>query len=1060
MKTNIESSRLKLFTLFIILLLCSSLSVHAQRILKGNVADDKGLPLPGASVKIKSTGKAVMTDPDGNFSLTVPNKTDALVISFLGYLSKEVPISNSSVNLKITLINNPTSLNEVVINVGYGTAKKSDLTGAVSSVNAATIAQSGVTSVEQVLQGRVAGVQMTNNTGMPGGGTSIQIRGLSSINSTSEPIYVIDGVIIESGSGYTDNAFSFINPADIESMEVLKDASATAIYGAQAANGVILITTKKGRVGAPVVQLEAKYGVQSIVKYLDMTDLRDYARHSNAINTARGNPINDFFADPSLLSAGTDWQREIFSPAAMSNYNMSVLGGTDATTYKLTGSYLNQEGASVGSGFNRYTFSTGLDSKVKKWAKIGGTVTVSRTSQVSTIADWNIINSAVRQSPSVPVRTLEGNYGGPEDANDQLSNPLALAELIDRGTKRLNLLGNVYGEFVPLKWLTLKTEFSTNLSNEMSRRFVPTYQLGNRLNSLIENQQSQKYSSNWTWRTLATVKKSFNKIHSVNGVLGYEVTDRYTNFLSGLRYGGSNQLTDLDAGDILNSLPSGNTTRNAFNSVFGRLNYSLLNRYVFTATLRYDGSSNFADGYRWGVFPSAAFAWRISEESFLREIKEISNLKLRLGYGKVGNSNIRQFAYTAMLQNVPTIWGTGQVVANVPNPDVTWESTSSYNLGMDLGLFKNRIELTADLYYKKTDDLLLSLNLPAITGTSGQGGAQSPWGNVGSLENKGIEISLNTANLDGEKFTWRSNFVFTVNKNKVLNLNSESAIINKTYQVSGNDLIVTRTEAGRSIGDFFGYKAIGRINSAADIYDSEGKVKIAIPENQIISQTNGIGIGDLIWEDVNKDGKINEQDRQYLGSPLPKFTYGFGNTFTYKNFDFSFFFQGVYGNKVMNFLNMLIENPNLATGNLTRRAGVDYAKVSMIDASGSATDVKNLIVSGGDPSMPRISVNDINSNNRLSSRFIESGSYIRLQNITFAYRMPSKLVSKIGVSSLRFNLNVQNLFTISKYSGFDPEVGMARDQYSNNGQSALLNGIDVGRYPSPRNITAGIMVGL
>lgn len=1034
-------------------------TLMAQVVISGKVIDNNGEPLPGASVIVKSTGKGAVTDVGGNFKINTTSKNNILRVTFLGFNPKEVSVTTTE-NIKITLVSDVQALNEVLVNVGYGTAKKSDVTGAVGSVSAKTIEEAGVTSLEQVLQGRIAGVQMTTNTGMPGGGSSIQIRGLSSINSTNEPIFVIDGVIIPSGTGdYTSNAFDFINPADIESIEVLKDASATAIYGTQAANGVILVTTKKGKVGAPKLQVEGKYGIQSLQKYLDLTDLREYAEHSNALNAVRGNNINAYFVNPSVLSEGTDWQREIFSPAAMSNYNLSVTGGTDATTYRLTGSYLNQDGAAVGSGFDRYTVSTGLDSKIKSWFKMGGRATVARTSQTITIADYSLINSAVRQSPAVPVRTLDGSYGGPEDVNDNLSNPLALAELIDRGNKSLNLLGNVYTEIRPVKWLTLKTEFSTSLNNERTRRFIPTYALGGRVNSQIENQQTQRYSSNWTWRNLATIDKSFAKIHKVNGVLGYEITDRQSDYLSGLRYGGSNQLRDLDAGNVLNSLPAGNTSRSSFNSVFGRLNYTLKNKYVLTSTLRYDGSSNFADGFKWGLFPSAALAWRVSEESFIKQVDEISNLKLRFGYGKVGNSNVRAFSYTANMRNVPTVWGTGQVIANVPNPQVTWETTSSYNLGLDLGLFKDKIEFVADIYSKRTDDLLLSLYLPAITGTSGQGAAASPWANVGSLENKGIELSLNTANISKKNFKWRSNFVYTLNRNKVLELNSELSQINKTYQLDGSAMIVTRTEAGRSIGGFYGYKVTGRINSAADIYDADGNVKIAIPKNQTIAQINGVGVGDLIFDDFNNDGVIDEQDRQYIGNPLPNFTFGLGNNFTYKNLDFNFFFQGSIGNDIMNFLNLAIDDPR-STGNLTRRAGIDYAKVSLIDPQGSATDVNNLYVSGGDASMPRLVATDINNNNRLSSRFIEDGSYIRLQSVNIGYRLPAKVLNKLGLSSARLNVAMQNLFTISNYSGYDPEVGMARDQYSNYGQSALLNGVDTGRYPSTRNITFGLSVEL
>ncbi|GGH60041.1 TonB-linked SusC/RagA family outer membrane protein [Filimonas zeae] len=1036
--------------------------LQAQFTLTGKVTDETGQPLSHASVKLKNKPVGTNTDSQGAFSLQIPVGVTAIVVSYVGYADIERNISGKTQSIVVQLT--PNAKSDDVIVIGYGSQRKSDLTGAVGSVKAEIIEKSGATSIDQVLQGRIAGLQMTQNSGMPGGGSSIQIRGLGSINSTNEPIFVIDGVIISSGTGsYSDNAFAAINPADIETIDVLKDASATAIYGAQGANGVIIITTKRGKAGLTRITADAKYGVQSLPKELAVSNLQDYARHQNALYTLLGYPINNYFADPSLLSKGTNWQREIFKPASMGNYSLAFSGGNEYTTYRLSGGYLKQEGVASGSGFDRITVTSNLDTKIKSWLKAGGAVTISRTSQVITIADWNLINAAVRQSPSVPARNLDGSYGGPEDPNDQLSNPLALSELYDKGNKKLGLRGNVYLDMKLLKNLSLRSEFSSDINQERVWSFVPTFTLGGRTNSEITNSKSQRLSANWNLRNVLTYNGQTRSGHVLNAMLGQEITERTSDYLSAFRFGGNNSLRDIDAGNALNATNGGNTSRYAFSSLFGRAIYSYKKRYLLTTTLRYDGSSNFADGNRWGLFPSAAFAWKLSDEAFMRHLKDDMNLKVRLGYGKVGNSNVRQFAYTANISNVPTTWGNGSLIANVPNPDLTWESTDSYNLGLDLGILDNRVEIVADVYLKRTNQLLLELTLPGITGAQQDGppgSAAAPWANVGAMQNKGVELTINTINLQSKQFRWTSNVVFTLNRNKVIRLNSDVAQINKTYQLSGSPIIVSRTEAGKSIGEFWGYKTIGRINSAADLYDKEGKLRIALPEKQTVNEKTGIWVGDLIWDDYSKDGVINDKDRQYLGSPLPSFTYGFGNNFTYKNFDLNFFFTGSYGNKVMNFLNLNLDNPNVQTGNITRRAARDYAQLGLIDAGGSASDINNVRVVSGDPSMPRMTVNDVNNNNRLSSRFVESGSYLRLQSVAFSWSFPKKVISRLKVSNAKAYFSAQNVFTVSKYSGYDPEVGMTKDQYSNGSQNALLNGLDPGRYPTPRTITFGLSIGL
>ena len=1038
-----------------------SLLAQNQATISGKVVDERGEPLPGAAVRYKENNTiGVTTDYDGNFIIKTAPGTTVLVVSFTGYLSREIPLSSIKGALKVALIPNVTELKELAV-IGYQSKQKALVTGSMSTLDAKTIAEASVTSIDQALQGRVAGLVMTQNSGTPGGGSSIQIRGLNSINSTNEPIYVIDGVIISSGTGsYYQNAFSSINPSDIESVDVLKDASATAIYGAQGANGVIIITTKRGKAGVPPqLTVDAKFTAQTVPRYLAMSDLQAYATHYNAIAAIRNLIQNSYFADPSLLGSGTNWQKEIFGPAPMQNYNFSLLGGNDNTTYKIAGGYLNQNGIAAGSGFKRTTVNLAVDSKVKSWVKLGGSMNFNTTKQVTTIGDWSLIYNAVGQTPTVPATNLDGSYGGPDNPNDGFLNPFALAQLIDNGNKGFGVLGNIYSEIKPTKWLTYRSEFASSLDEQLWHSYTPTYQLGSVYNSQITNNQSQRFSVNWTWRNLLTFDRKIAKYHSVNVLLGQEMTQRTSNYIWVQRYGGNNLVNDIDAGDATTASNAGNSSQSGVLSYFSRLSYSYKDKYLLTATIRNDGTSNFAEGHQWGIFPSASIGWRITEEGFMKKFKTIDNLKLRLGYGKVGNSNVIPFAYAAILTNSPTIYGPGHLVANVPNPDLSWEKTDSYNVGLDLGLFNDRIQFTFDAYLKQTNDLLLALTLPAYTGTGTLIVNQTtpPWANVGSMENRGLEFSLSTINIQKKGFKWASNFLFSLNRNKIVKLNTENALLYGTYQVSGNNIIITKSIAGQSVGDFYGYKVIGRINSAADLTDANGN-KVALPANAVVGQS-GVWVGDLLFEDYNHDGVINELDREDLGSPLPKFTYGIGNNISYKNFDLSFFFNGVYGNKVANFLNIPFDDPN-QTSNITQRAALYYAHLSLINPAGSASDVNNVYVSSGDPLMPRMSGTDPNSNNRFSSRFVEDASFLRLQSLTLGYSLPQKFINRIGLRNFKAFVSGTNLFTITKYTGYDPEVGMTKAQYSATSQNPLLNGIDPGRYPSPRIYSIGFTIGL
>ena len=1044
--------------LFAAVLLAVPVLAGAQsHTVKGVVKDAAGDPVIGAVVMVEGTNNAATTDVDGAYVIRV-DAGATLLFNCLGYKDVREVVGQRAV-IDVILEDDTTVLDEAVA-IGYSTIKKRDLTGSVASVGTDAIQRTIPTSADQVLQGRAAGVQMTQNSGLPGGGTSIRIRGVNSLNSSNEPIIVIDGVIIDAQTGTsTDNALSSINPSDIETMDILKDASATAIYGAQGANGVILITTKRGKAGHTQITFDAQGGVQMMPKFLDLMDLPMYAKHYNEFASLRGANQHDEYADPSFLSAGTDWQRELFKTAPMQQYNLSVTGGNEKATYAVTAGYLDQDGIAYGSGFERLTLRTNVDIQAKDWLKIGASAAISRSTQNFNSLAGNsegLIQVALKQSPAVSARSIDGGYDGPEDANFAQSNPIGLANLLENYNKKAGVRSNIYGEITFFKGLTFRTEFSSDLNVGNTYNFTPTYKFGSIYNSENSRQQQKNYSEYWAFRNLLTYNNTFGK-HTVNAMLGQEITSSHWEYILAKRLNGPDNLHDISAGDQTTSTTAGSSGDGKFSSFFGRVFYSFADRYLLTATLRADGSSNFARGHRWGLFPSAALAWRISEESFIKDnIPAINNLKLRFGYGKVGNSNVPAMAWQATLSTVTTNWGNGYLTGRIPNELLTWEKTDSYNVGLDLGLWQDRLSIVFDAYLKRTNDLLMEAVLPAYVGTAGQGSASAPYGNMGAISNKGFEFTVNTVNVSRRNFSWTSNLVFSLNKNRVEALNVKDGVIDKTYQVSGTNTVVTRTQVGSSIGDFYGYRVIGRILDANDIFDAEGNIKVALPTT-VINRDTGVWVGDWLYEDADPNGVIDENDRVNLGSPLPLFTGGFGNTFTLGNFDLNVYLTYSYGNKVMNWLRVTMDNPN-TTANKFRRAA-DYAKIGLINEKGSDTDIYNVYVESAGRWIPRMSSGDVNDNDRISSLYIEDGSYIRVQNVSLAYRFPHKWMEKIHIASCRLSLNIQNLYTFTRYTGYDPEIGMTMDQYSTSGQDALMNGIDTGRYPTPRIFTLGLNIG-
>jgi len=987
-----------------------------------------------------------------------------LVFSYIGYTNQEVQANGAKIN--VSLEENTKALNEVVV-VGYGTMRRSDLTGAVGSISADDIRKSVNTSFAQALQGRVAGVEVTQNSGAPGGGISVSIRGLNTIMGGNEPLYVIDGIMMDGNSnndgnnaryGNSSNVLSTINPGDIVSMEILKDASATAIYGTKGANGVVMITTKQGQTGKTKVSYEGYLGIQQLPRKLDVLNLREYAEYQNLRAQVLGWGAREEFSDPSILGDGTNWQDEIFRSALMHNHQLSITGGTEDTKFAISGGYLNQEGIALGSNFERYSLRMNLDTKVTKWLKMGVNAYAARTKQINTVDNGGIISTAVQQLPEVPARNPDGSFGTqqPNMYGTYFSNPVAdalMREDYNRGTQ-LNV--NAYADILFTKDLILRIEGNGSYNYGNSYYYRPSYDYGY-FNQQNEGRRSANNGSNTTLRTYLTYSKTFNEKHNLTVMAGHEAQEGLWEDLSGYRTNYLfNSVHELDAGDSKTAKNGSNRGSNAIESYYGRLNYNFDERYLLTATLRRDASSNFGKNNRWATFPSFAVAWRVKNESFLKDVDAVDNLKLRLGWGLVGNQGAGGYAYGTSMAASTTIWGTGFYPGNFANPDLQWEKTSAYNVGMDLNLLRNRIEFIVDGYVKNINNILMQATLPEyLTGV-----ISSPWVNAGAMTNKGMEFTLNTVNIDRkEGLFWKTGLTLSFNRNKVTKLYTDEATI---LGKSGSETF-TITKVGQPIGQFYGYKVIGMFKDESDFYqkdasgnfiqDSNGsRIPVARPATGgIISpiDPNGIWVGDFMYWDKNGDGVIDEQDRTIIGNPEPKFVYGLNNYFSYKGFDLNIFLNGVYGNKLFNQFRRRFTNPMENSGMLKETTGI--ARIELIDPTGSANDISNVIVANPGATIQRITTADTNNNSRMSDRFIEDGSYLRIKNIALGYTLPKSFSSKFQVENLRVYMNIQNLYTFTKYTGYDPEVGQ---------WSVILRGIDDARYPSQRIYTFGLNITL
>ncbi len=1053
---SIKMALLALFVLF-------SANIFAQVSVSGTVLDDFGEGAAGASVREKGTTNGAAADINGKFTLNVKSANATLLVSYVGFQNQEVKL-NGRKTVTIKLVPDSKLLNETVV-VGYGVMKRSDLTGAVSSIDEKAIKQGVNTSIEQAMQGRIAGVQVTQNSGAPGGGISVQIRGINSLNG-NEPLYVIDGIAMSGQTGDNSSVLSTLNPSDITSLEVLKDASATAIYGSRASNGVVLITTKRGTEGKPKVTYEGMAGWQQLPGKLDMMNLKQYAQYYNDRADLWGWGAQDRYMDPSLLTNGTDWQDVLFRTAFMHQHQLGVSGGTKDMNYNIAGGYLNQEGIGIGSGFDRASFRANFETTVNNWLKIGANGYFARTKQIITFDDASVISTALTQTPDVAATNPDGSFdSGAEYEYNYSTNPLFDATMRDNRNKKSQLDYNLYANITPIKNLSLRVEYGGSFGWTDSYFFVPEYTYGS-MNQKVESQSRRTSSTNKykSFKQYATYDFDPVKNNHLQIMLGHEAQwGNWANLQAGRRGYISDAVHSLHVGDATTSTNDEQGSGWSIESVFGRLNYNLLDRYLLTATLRADGSSSFGPNNRWGWFPSVAAAWRINNEPFMQNTKDwLSNMKLRIGWGLVGNQQTGSYAYGVTTGSTLTAWGTGYYSSNYANKDLKWESTKAWNVGLDLAFLNNRIEFIVDAYYKNTSNLLMQASLPTyLVDIDGYRGITAPWVNAGAIRNKGIEFTLNTVNINRGGWTWRTGATLSFNRNELTKLNSEGSSLQGRI---GAD-VYTLSEIGQPVGQFYGYNVIGMFNNESDFYqknklgefilDAQGnKVPTARPVdadgNMYDIKPNGIWVGDYIFEDVNKDGIINESDRKYIGNPNPKFTFGLNNTIAYKNVEVSFFLSGSVGNDVYNVLRQTKTNP-AGWGN--KMAYVfNCAKIGMYDPEGSSSDISNVYVTNaGNAECWRIepSGSGQNNNGRISSKFVEDGSYVRLKSLSVAWNLPKPWLEKIGLEWMQVYANAQNLFTISGYNGFDPEIGSM-------GQSVILQGLDNGRYPSQRIYNVGV----
>ena len=994
-KYKMPISRLRMMVCLIGMLL--PMCMFAQQItVQGVVKDQTGETVIGASVMEKGTTNGTITGIDGDFSLNM-SSNGTLVVSFVGYKTQEVQVKGQK-QLQVVLSEDAEMLDEVVV-IGYGTMKKSDLTGAVSSIGNKDIKDSPVSNLGQAIQGKISGVQIVD-AGKPGDNVSIKIRGLGSINNC-DPLVVIDGVP-------TDLGLSSLNMADVERLDVLKDASATAIYGSRGANGVVMITTKRGTEGKGKLAVSANYSFQNATNVPSLLNAAQYAELSNDMMVNSGRNPNPEWANPSELGAGTDWMDELLRTGVMQNYTVSYSGGNEKSHYYVSGGFLDQSGIVKSVNYRRFTFQSNSDAQVLKWLKFSNNITFSADTKKS--GSYSI-GDALKALPIYPVKNEDGSWSGPDGNSEwygSTRNPIGPTELNKSQTDGYNFLANLTAELTFTKWLKFKSTFGYDAKFWFIDNFTPKYNWKPTPTEETSRYKSDNKSFTYLWDNYFLFDHTFAEKHRVGLMAGMSAqwnTNDYLNAQKNVFM--FDNVHEMDNGEEMYAI-GGNETEWALLSYMARVNYSYEDRYLLTATIRRDGSSRFGKKHRWGTFPSVSVAWRASQEKWFPKNDYINDLKVRAGYGVTGSqASVGNYSYLASYNTSVYPFGissgnqTALVSSTLANPYIHWEEVAQTNIGFDASLFNSRVMFSFDAYLKETRDMLVKASIPI---TSGFEDTTTTYTNAGKVRNQGIEMSLHTINLTGE-LGWETNLTATYNKNKIKDLNSDVPY----YINQINNSYVTMLAKDYPINVFYGYVTDG-------IFQNQSEVNTHAVQP-------GAEPGDIRFRDLNNDGVINDSDRTVIGNPNPSWLFSMNNSLSYKGFELSVFLQGIAGNKIYNANN--IDNTGMAA------------------AYNQTTDVlKRWQGEGTSNSMPRAVFGDPNQNTRVSDRLVENGSYLRLKNITLSYTFPKQWLQKAQIENARLSLSCENVATITGYSGFDPEVG--------------INGIDQNRYPISRTFGLGL----
>lgn len=1028
------------------LLVTLSFSIgYSQKQITGTVTDEHQTPLPRATVSVKGAKVATITDANGRFTINVPANGKVLVVSFIGMQQQEVAIGDKNI-IAVSLLPSSASMSDVVV-IGYGTRRRAEVTSSISSINTKDLRDQPVAGIDQAIQGKIAGVTVTNNSGQPGGGVSVRVRGITSVNN-NEPLYVIDGVPISAtdansiafnmlggGGGQTANSvLASLNPNDIESIDVLKDASAQAIYGSQAANGVIIINTKRGKAGEGKFNYDVYYGKQVAPKTLDMLNLRDFARYQNEVAALTGITPSGELANPDVLGEGTDWQEAIFQHGTVQNHQLSFSGGQNKTNYYFSGNYFNQTGIIIGSAFKRYSFRFNLDQQVKTWLRAGIAANATKSNQKLTLADEHdgTVTQALLQSPLIPVKNLDNSWGGPGTQVGGITyfqdNPVAKSALRDVFSDKSKVFGSIYAEVSLGKYVNVRNEFAFDFNLTQNTAFQRQGMIGNTpaQSHLLEGRSNSIY---YVIRNYANYSQTFGKVHHVTATAGHEAQTSKYDYMNGERYNlATNDLVAINAGEAANQTLTGGKGHWAMESYFARLGYTFSNKYSINLSYRADASSVFGPNNKWGYFPAGSVGWTVTNEKFAENLPVINYLKLRFGVGAVGNQNAPSGApsppYTANVRFTTNGFGAGSFPRNIANPDLKWESVVTQNAGIDISILNKRLDITVDVYKKVTKDMLLFSSAPRFTGIGPDwNDVLAPIVNAGQMTNKGIDVSLTSYNINKKDLTWKTTVIFSHYKNRLDKLINESTSIDG--RVVYSTIQLTRTVQGQPVGSYYGLVTNGIFRTDKDLASS-------LPQFNLQVAQNGTWLGDVRFADINNDGKIDDKDQTFIGSPHPKFTYGMTNSVQFKGFDASIFFQGSYGAKIYNYLRRGLEGME----------NVFQNQMATVNDRYSASNPQG--------TLPRFTTNNKN-NTAVSDRWVEDGSYLRIQNISIGYNFPKNLIRKAYMTNLRVYFSCQNIYTFTNYSGYDPEIG------SFNRGIALMN-VDNGHYPNPRSFTVGANV--